>query len=86
MARVELSDEELVEQAKRQVGLLLRACESFDAGHDGEYLSIATRLRVLLHHNPSRRSHALLHGLGLHGQAVWLASGGDAVEENVLPA
>lgn len=87
MERVELSDDELQVQAKQQIRLLLRACASFDAGELDEYLSIATRLRVLLHHNPqgNRGSHALLHRLGLHDRPWWVASGADVLVENVLP-
>jgi hypothetical protein len=85
MSRVELSEHELIEHARQQIRLLLRACDSFDAGQLDEHLSIATRLRVLLQHNPSGHSHALLHRLGLHDEPIWVASGGDVVAENVLP-
>lgn len=84
MPRVNLTDDEISDHAKQQIRLLLRACESFDAGHQDEYLSIATRLRVLLHHNPPR-SYALLHRVGMLDEPIWVASGGDVAEENYLP-
>lgn len=85
VARVDLADEELNEATRTQVKMLLRACDAFDGGHTEEHLNIATRLRVLLHHNPARNSIALLHRLGLHDQSWWVASGGDTIDENVLP-
>ena len=69
--------------AQQQVVLLLSSARRFDAGEPLEFLSMATRLRVLLHR--TRTSHAVLGQLGLLDQPIFVASGADLVPEDYLP-
>ncbi|MBD3915889.1 hypothetical protein [Nocardioides hwasunensis] len=46
---------------------------------------MATRLRVLLHHNPKRRSHALLAQAGVLDQAVFTSTCADFAPEDYMP-
>ncbi|MDQ0276565.1 hypothetical protein QO003_000868 [Arthrobacter silviterrae] len=57
---VKRTQADLLESARTQMGFLVDSCASFDQGKTNDALRIATSLRVLLHHNPARGTHALL--------------------------
>lgn len=67
--------EELENIFNKQMELLFRACRSFDAGSEVEAANIAIRLRVLLHNNPKRNSHAVLAQLHLLDEMQFVDSG-----------
>ncbi|HSH86901.1 MAG TPA: hypothetical protein VK958_06580 [Methylophilus sp.] len=66
---------EIQNRFKKQMDLMIRACKAFDAGQEIEAENIVVRLRVLLHHNPSRHSHALLAQLNLLNNMAFVDSG-----------
>lgn len=83
--RVELTPAETEESVKVQIKLLLEAAERFDRGDLDEALNLAIRLRVLLHHNPKRNSHAGLAQLGLLDMLGFADTAGDLILENPVP-
>lgn len=86
MAKVQRSEDEVRGAAQEQVALLVSAARAFDSGDSLQYLNMAVRLRVLLHHNPESRSHALLHQVGILDRPIFIASGADFEPENALPS
>lgn len=72
---------ELDNKLNNQMWHLFRSCRAFDAGQEIEAERIALTLRVLLHHNPSHRSHALLAQLNLLNTMQFVDSG---VRRNLL--
>jgi len=66
---------ELENKYNKQMQLLVRACKAFDAGQEIEAENIVVRLRVLLHHNPKRNSHALLAQLNMLNNMAFVDSG-----------
>lgn len=83
MARVTLNYDEMLDGARTQIRQLLQACERFDAGDQSEHLTIATKLRVLLHHTTGK-SKAVLEYFDALDAPWWVASGNDMFEEDVL--
>jgi len=82
--KVQRSNDETRAAACEQVMLLVNACRRFDEGERLEYLTIASKLRGLVRHNPPH-SYAVLAQVGLLNQPIFVASGADLTPENVLP-
>lgn len=70
--RIDQSRAELKDALKEQVSLLVAFCERYDAGDHFFAKSMATALRVCLHHQG--RSNALLHQLGLRSGRFYTAA------------
>lgn len=83
--RSERSTEEVDQACQEQVALLLRSAARYDSGDVLEHLTMATRLRVLLHHNPKSRTHALLAQAGLLDQPVFVSTCADFPPEDHMP-
>ncbi|MGQ3171063.1 MAG: hypothetical protein ACT6R9_10375 [Methylophilus sp.] len=66
---------ELDKKFHNQMEMLVTDCKAYDAGHEFHAESMAGRLRILLHHNPSKRSHALLQQIGLLSELSFIDSG-----------
>lgn len=66
MARMQLTQDQLREHLREQIGFLKASAVSFDAGHTGEAKRMAVTLRVLLHQTAV--SHSLLGLLGIRQQ------------------
>ncbi|MEM5428250.1 hypothetical protein [Cupriavidus oxalaticus] len=64
-SRTARTREDLKQQLRDQLELLVMGCEHYDAGREVAGKHIALNLRVLLHQTP--KSHALLQQLGLRG-------------------
>lgn len=82
------SRDELLQKLGQQIGLLVRAIESFDAGHLDEALNMASRVRVIVHHTadlPRGSSHSLINQLGLQNALTWVDTAGVVEPETTNP-
>lgn len=75
--------DELLELLDEQIEFLERSNASFDEGHLSEAKRLAVSLRVLFHN--TRRSHALIHQLGLDQTLTWVDTCGMPDPENLMP-
>jgi hypothetical protein len=78
----QLTQDDLVEHLRRQVGFIERSAEAFDAGFSDEAVRLAQVIRVLVH--DTGRSTALLNQLGVKDTLLFVDTALPARHGNLI--